>query len=156
MYFILGYSLVVWLILFVAQGMIVRIFGAEGDAASFVYFFCSWIAPSSIFMGFLFVSNAAFNNLGHPAYSTAFNWGRSTLGTIPTVMLGTYWAGAEGALLGQAFGSVIFGLMAILTCFHVINKQHGGPQGPAGMEQHPVESWYRRALSPFSSGKGNM
>nr|WP_321483796.1 MATE family efflux transporter [uncultured Cohaesibacter sp.] len=153
MYFILGYSLFVWFILFVAQDMIVDIFRAEGDAADFVRFFCTWIAPSSIFMGFLFVSNAAFNNLGHPAYSTAFNWGRSTLGTIPTVMLGTYLAGAEGALLGQAVGVVIFGMMAILTCFYVINKQHG--QGDA-YKDNPVENWYRRALSPFSSGKGNM
>nr|WP_321982068.1 MATE family efflux transporter [uncultured Cohaesibacter sp.] len=153
MYFILGYSLFVWFILFVAQGMIVDIFQAEGDAADFVRFFCTWIAPSSIFMGFLFVSNAAFNNLGHPAYSTAFNWGRSTLGTIPTVMLGTYLAGAEGALLGQAVGAVIFGLMAILTCFYVINQQHGHGDASAA---NPVENWYRRALSPFSSGKGNM
>ena len=154
MYFILAYSLAVWLILFAAQEMIVSIFGAEGDAASFVRFFCTWIAPSSIFMGFLFVSNAAFNNLGHPAFSTGFNWGRSTLGTIPTVMLGTYLAGAEGALLGQAVGSVIFGLLAIVTCFHVINRQHG--DGGSSTTVNPEENWYRRALSPFSSGKGNM
>ncbi|WP_319498959.1 MATE family efflux transporter [uncultured Cohaesibacter sp.] len=153
MYFILGYSAVVWLILFFAQDLIVRAFGATGGAADFVRFFCTWIAPSGIFMGFLFVSNAAFNNLGYPAYSTAFNWGRSTLGTVPTVMLGTYLAGAEGAILGQAAGAVLFGFMAILSCFRVINRKQGGPGSGSG---EPTEIWYRRALSPFSSAKGNM
>jgi putative MATE family efflux protein len=153
MYFILGYSAVVWLILFLAQDLIVQAFGATGGAADFVRFFCTWIAPSGIFMGFLFVSNAAFNNLGYPAYSTAFNWGRSTLGTVPTVMLGTYLAGAEGAILGQAVGAVLFGLMAILSCFRVINRKQGGPGSGSG---EPTEIWYRRALSPFSSAKGNM
>nr|WP_321458149.1 MATE family efflux transporter [uncultured Cohaesibacter sp.] len=153
MYFILAYSTAVWLILFLAQGYIVQIFGATGETEQFVRFFCNFIAPSGIFMGFLFVSNAAFNNLGHPAYSTAFNWGRSTLGTIPTVMLGTHLAGAEGALVGQAVGAFLFGLMAIVSCFHVINNR---PDDMAGAAKDVIDPWYRRALSPFSSGKGNM
>ena len=45
------------------------------------------------------VSNAAFNNLGHPFYSTWVNWGRHTLGTVPFVMLFAWWLGAAGVLI---------------------------------------------------------
>ncbi|SNY92131.1 putative efflux protein, MATE family [Cohaesibacter sp. ES.047] len=154
MYFILGYTTLVWLILFVAQGWIVMAFGAEGNTAQFVRYYCTWIAPSGIFLGFLFVTNAAFNNLGYPTYSTGFNWGRATIGTIPPVMLGTHLAGAEGALLGQAIGNCVFGLAAILTCFYVISRKKADidPDGSEG----PGDYYSQRALSPLSSGKANM
>ncbi|WP_316861558.1 MATE family efflux transporter [uncultured Cohaesibacter sp.] len=154
MIFVFGYTIAVWLILFLAQDLIIHIFGASGDAAEFVRYFCNWIALSGIFMGFLFVSNAAFNNLGYPAYSTFFNWGRATIGTIPTVLLGTRLAGAEGAMIGQAAGSMLFGLLAILTCYYVIHRDRDMP-GKA-VKARSEDVWYRRALSPFSSGKGNM
>lgn len=155
MKFVIAYSLLVWLVLFVAQEAIIQMFGASGETADFVRFFCSWIAGSSIFLGFLFVSNAAFNNLGHPTYSTAFNWGKATLGTIPPVMLGTYWAGAEGALAGQAVGAMIFGVVSIWACFRVINrcKEPGAAEQKAASQETPLA---KPALSPFSSGKGNM
>lgn len=155
MKFVLAYSLLVWLVLFAAQDAIILMFGASGETADFVRFFCTWIAGSSIFLGFLFVSNAAFNNLGHPTYSTAFNWGKATLGTIPPVMLGTYWAGAEGALAGQAVGAMIFGVAAIWACFRVINrcKEPGATEPQAASQETALA---KPALSAFSSGKGNM
>ena len=55
--FVFVYTGSVWLILFFAQNWIVRIFGATGDTALFVHYFCTWIAPTGIFMGFLFISN---------------------------------------------------------------------------------------------------
>ena len=125
MKFVVIYASLVWLVLFLTQDLIIAGFKASGEAADIVAFFCTYVVPSGIFMGFLFVSNAAFNNLGHPTYSTAFNWGRATLGTIPPVMLGTWLAGAKGALAGQAVGSALFGLLAILTCFQVIHRAHG-------------------------------
>ena len=43
---------------------------------------------------------------------TVVNWGRHTLGTIPLALwLGQYW-GAQGVLVGQALGGVVFGLAA--------------------------------------------
>ncbi len=150
--FILAYSILVWLILFLAQDWILLMFSATGETAEFVAFFCSWIAASGIFMGFLFVSNAAFNNLGYPTYSTAFNWGKATLGTIPPVMLGASLYGAKGALAGQAIGAVVFGLAAVLTCLYVIRKAHKSED----IDKDDTPPLSRPALSPFSSGKSNM
>ena len=155
MTFVLAYSIAVWLILFFSQDWIVALFSAEGDTELFVRYFCNWIAPSGIFIGFLFVSNAAFNNLGFATYSTGFNWGKATLGTIPPVMIGTWIAGAEGALMGQAVGSVVFGLAAILTCFYVINRCSSEDETDMPTQKDDVALW-KRAQSAFSSGKANI
>ncbi|WP_319531021.1 MATE family efflux transporter [uncultured Cohaesibacter sp.] len=162
MYFILGYTTLIWLILFVAQEWIVLVFGAEGNTAEFVRYYCTWIAPSGIFLGFLFVTNAAFNNLGHPTYSTGFNWGRATLGTVPPVMLGTYLAGAEGALMGQAVGNFVFGLAAIVTCFYVINREdhwrrsgHARPTTGSLFPTGPVAIVFRQGQH-VSAAKGQQ
>ncbi|PLW75048.1 MATE family efflux transporter [Cohaesibacter celericrescens] len=155
MIFVLAYTVGVWILLFAAQDWIVQIFSAEGDTASFVRYFCTFIAPSGIFLGFLFVSNAAFNNLGHATYSTGFNWGKATLGTIPPVMLGTALAGAEGAMMGQAVGALVFGLASISTCYYVINRYHKDKTVPAVDVEDEI-ALTKRALSPFSSGKANM
>jgi len=118
----LGYILVTWLVLVLARDGIVAAFGASGDTASLVIFFCLVSGPMWFFNGLLFVSNATFNNLGFPLYSTAFNWGRATLGTMPFALLGAHFGGPEGAILGVGIGSVVFGSAAILTAFRVMRK----------------------------------
>ncbi len=113
-----------WLLLFAAQGLIVRVLAAQGEAGMLVHLFCTWIAGSFLFTGALFVANAAFNNLGFPLLSTAFNWGRATLGTIPLVTLGQQY-GPAGVLAGSAAGSVLFGLAAVFVAFRVVGRLGG-------------------------------
>jgi Na+-driven multidrug efflux pump len=83
-----------------------------------VYAFCSWIAGSFLFMGALFVANAAFNNLGRPLWSTGFNWARATLGTIPFAWWGAHYGPVE-VLAGQAAGAVLFGSLALFAAFRL-------------------------------------
>ena len=84
---------------------IVRVFGATGEGAELIRFFCIYVAPSWIVVGWLFVANAAFNNLGFPTWSTVFNWGRATVGTVPFVWIGATQFGAAGVIAGQAAGA---------------------------------------------------
>lgn len=98
-------------ILFLLRGQIAALFGAEGEARTLVYLFCGPLALAWFFNGMLFVCNAAMNNMGRPFLSTALNWGRHTLGTVPPVILGAMWFGAPGVLIGQAAGGVAFALM---------------------------------------------
>jgi putative MATE family efflux protein len=100
------------LILFFLRAPIVALFQASDDATVLIYLFCGPLALAFFFNGTLFVANSAFNNMGHPFYSTWLNWGRHTLGTIPLVMLGSYYYGAPGVLIGQAIGGLVFGLLA--------------------------------------------
>ena len=116
--FMVGAVALAWLMLAVLQGPLIQLFSLEGVAADMVHAFCSWIAASFFFMGALFVANAAFNNLGHPLWSTAFNWGRATLGTIPFAWWGAQY-GPVQVLAGQAVGAVLFGSLAMWTAFRL-------------------------------------
>ncbi|UXX82509.1 MATE family efflux transporter [Roseovarius pelagicus] len=110
-------------VLFVLRGPIADLFSATGLTRDLVYLFCGPLALLFFFNGMLFVSNAAFNNLGRPFYSTWVNWGRHTVGTIPLVMLGAVLFGAPGVLIGQALGGVIFGLLAFVLARRVMAQR---------------------------------
>jgi putative MATE family efflux protein len=127
--FVLATVLVAWGILAAARPLVVRAFSASGMTAELVHLFCSWLAAGFLFTGALFVANAAFNNLGYPVLSTAFNWGRATLGTIPFVTYGANF-GPAGLLIGQAAGSVIFGTLAVVVAFRVVGRLGGVTGGP--------------------------
>lgn len=116
-----------WLLLFLAQDLILHVLSAHGQAASLVRLFCDWLAGSFLFTGALFVANAAFNNLGFPLLSTLFNWGRATLGTIPLVMIGAAY-GPEGVLTGAAAGSIAFGIIAVAVAFRVVARLGAVPR----------------------------
>jgi putative MATE family efflux protein len=147
---ILGYTTLVWAILFVARDPIVALFDAEGDAAGLVILFCTYVAASFIFNGALFVANASFNNLGFATYSTVFNWGKATIGTLPFVWIGAQmeWGGggAQGVLVGQALGSVVFGLAAGVTAYLVMQKLEPPDTGAPVIPHRPEPA-------PFASGK---
>ena len=74
------------------------------------------------FNGVIFVSNAAFNNLGRPFTSTLVNWGRHTLGTIPPVVLFSAWLGAPGVLIGQAVGGVFFAALSVILVLRLLGR----------------------------------
>lgn len=115
------YTMAMWALLAMLAGPLIALFGATGDAAMLLRFFCLFVAGSFMFNGALFVSNAAFNNLGFAVYSTLFNWGRATLGVIPFVHFGMAW-GPEGVLAGWGIGAVAFGLLSIVVCFRVLAR----------------------------------
>ncbi|UYV38968.1 MATE family efflux transporter [Rhodobacteraceae bacterium D3-12] len=119
----------VTLALFLLRAPIADLFGAEGTSRQLVYLFCGPLALLFFFNGVIFVSNAAFNNLGHPFYSTWVNWGRHTLGTIPLVLLCSWIWGAPGVLIGQAMGGVVFGALAYVMARRVMAR--GGRKMPA-------------------------
>jgi putative MATE family efflux protein len=104
--------LVVSVALFLLRGPLSALFDATGVTRTLIYLFCGPLALAFFFNGVLFISNAAFNNMGHPFYSTFTNWGRNTLGMIPLVWLGSVLFGAPGVLIGQAAAGVLFGLLA--------------------------------------------
>lgn len=124
------YCILAWAILFLARHAIGGMFGVSGHTAEYVAFFCAISGLAWLFNGFLFVANAAFNNLGYPLYSTAFNWGRATVGTVPVAWLGAHFGGVEGAMLGVAFGSVAFGIAGLLTAFRAIGQIEARGRAP--------------------------
>ncbi len=118
--FVVIYSAAAWALAFALQGPIVSLFSATGATAEFVRFFC--LISGLIWgpLGLLFVANAVFNNLGFPLYSTMFNWGRATLGTLPFAAVGAQYFGPNAALLGLALGALVFGGAALITAYRLI------------------------------------
>jgi putative MATE family efflux protein len=120
MVFCTVYVLSVWMLLLLGRHQIIAMFALSGPAADAVLFFC-WVGgPTWLFIGWLFTANASFNNLGFPLYSTAFNWGRAVVGTVPTAWIGAMYYGFNGALIGILVGSAAFGIAAAVTAFGTI------------------------------------
>ncbi|GIT89331.1 MATE family efflux transporter [Roseobacter sp. OBYS 0001] len=123
-------------VLFALRDPIADLFMATGVTRDLVFLFCGPLSLLFFFNGVLFVANATFNNLGHPFYSTFLNWGRNTVGMIPLVLLGSSFFGAQGVLVGQAVGGVIFGVLAWWLARRVIAR---APQEIAAAEAKPSE-----------------
>ena len=124
-------------ILFVAQYGIVAAFGVTGEAADLVLFFCRYLAITFIFAGGLFVSNAAFNNLNYPVLSTALNWGRATLGTVPFAIAGAWAWGNVGALAGFFIGGIPFGILAMALAYRIVSRLGRDAPKPAPLAAAP-------------------
>ncbi|WP_237480337.1 MATE family efflux transporter [Lichenibacterium dinghuense] len=117
-----GYALLVWLALALLWPEIAALFQASPAMTDYLRFFCTWGVAAWLFIGMLFVANAAFNNLGFPLLATLFNWGRATLGTAPFVTLGAHLGGVEGGMVGMAAGAAIFGTGAVATAYRVVGR----------------------------------
>jgi putative MATE family efflux protein len=142
-----GYCLAMWAILALAQDPIIKMFGASGDGAALIRFYCDDVAWTFGFLGAVFVGNAVFNNLGFPTLSTVFSWSRATLGTIPFVWIGARYFGAAGVLAGQGAGAVVFGLLTILACYRVLGRLAERREAKARI---PLVA---QPIAPFNSAK---
>ncbi|MEM7546015.1 MAG: MATE family efflux transporter [Pseudomonadota bacterium] len=140
------YVVSAWALLALFAPWIVAGFGVSDTGASVVYAFCYIGAGGFMFNGALFVANAAFNNLGKPFWSTAFNWSRDGL-MIP-LMLALMPAafGAPGVVYAQALAGVVIGAAAVWTGWRL---SHGLDLAP----REEAADW-SSVPNPASSGRG--
>jgi len=116
------YVSAVWVLLILASDGIVSIFSASPEAADLILFYTHFLVGAFFFNGTLFAANAAFNNLSHPHWATAFNFAKVLLGIIPGVYFGSLWFGARGVLAGEAFGMTLFGALGMFAAFALTSK----------------------------------
>lgn len=133
-----GVILVVSGTLFVLRGIIAEAFHLDGIGRDLLFLFAGPLSLLWFFNSVMFVSNAAFNNLGKPLWSTLLNWGRHTLGTVPFVLIGAEIWGARGVLIGQAAGGVLFGTLSALIAWRLISRGGGRPGDPGFAPRHRV------------------
>ena len=112
-----AFTLGAWLVLALLAHPLAEGMHATPEAESLIVFYCRWLTPLFVFMGGLFIANAAFNTLGRPRTSMVLNWARATIGTIPFVLAGGAMAGAKGALAGHMLGGIAFGVIAVWLCY---------------------------------------
>ena len=124
-------------LLFLGRGLIADLFAAQGLTRDLILLFCGPLSLMFLFNGWIFVANAACNNLRAPFLSTAVNWGRHTLGTLPPALWLAQSHGAAGVLVGQALGGVIFAAVAIWLALRVIARVEPVPRAHPPAPSHP-------------------
>jgi putative MATE family efflux protein len=117
-----AYVALVSIALFLLRVPLADLFRASDEARTLLFLFCGPLSLAFAFNAALFTTNAAFNNLDSPLTSTAINWGRHTLGTIPFAWVGAQMMGAEGVLIGQYAGGAIFAVIGVWLAFRLVEK----------------------------------
>lgn len=126
--FCAGYTMVVWAVLVLMSDPVSRSFGLSEEGAQVVHVFAR-MSGFFLFTGALFVSNAAFNNLGKPFYATAANWTRDGLLTYPLALLFGAIFGAGGVVVGQGVANIVAGAAAAWVGWRFVRRL-GGARAP--------------------------
>ena len=106
------WSTLVALPMFIFAEPITTIFTQDPDVASRVHQYFR-IVPITIFAyGFVFISAAGLNALGHPLYGLTYTIIRSLILYTALIALGVSMAGLTGAFVGLALANLISGFIA--------------------------------------------
>ncbi|MEM6303874.1 MAG: MATE family efflux transporter [Pseudomonadota bacterium] len=143
--FCLGYALFAWAVLFASTSMVIRAFDLGGQGAEVLRAFTAIGVSSFVFLGALFVSNAAFNNLGRPGIATLLNWGKDAAVSYPAAVWFAGLSGAVGVIYGQALAGVLMGCIAGLWGWWFVR----GLSAPEALDLPPARAYpnpdrYRR------------
>jgi putative MATE family efflux protein len=127
------YVIVAWALLWFSADLIATGFSLQGPGIDVLHAFANFGAGAFLFTGALFVSNAAFNNLGRPAWSTGFNWTRDAL-AIPILGVAIGGAfGAMGVVVIQALAAFLVGTLAAITALRYVDRPSAAPDSPRGL-----------------------
>lgn len=130
MVFAAGFVVLAWVMLVFINGWVSDLFKLTDEGRDIVFWFAVLVAPLFIFNGSLFISNAAFNNLKRPLWSSMLNWGKNTVGVAPFVVAGAAIGGAPGVIVGQAVGGIMFGVLGLWLAYRLVNGFEKGTIDP--------------------------
>jgi putative MATE family efflux protein len=140
-------------LLFAGQNLLVGMFNFSGDGEELLRLFLSGLTFFFVADGVLFSTNAAFNSLGYPLYSTFFNYAKYFCGVVPAVWFCSWLWGANGVIIGQAVGCLPVTLVAVMVCNRVIARESEG-DGP--QPKMRGRGFARLPLWPWASAKSQL
>lgn len=145
--FCLIYTALMWAALALATPAVISMFGLSDQGAEVLWAFTTVGVGGFMFVGALFVSNAAFNNLGNPTRSTLLNWLKEAVLGWPAAVAFAGAFGAAGVIYGQALAGTAVGAIA---CFwgwrfvHGLSSDHEERLDLPPMRPYPNIDRYRR------------
>jgi Na+-driven multidrug efflux pump len=128
------YTLVAWMLLMAVTAQVIEVFALVGQGPEVLRAFTFVGVGGFVFVGALFVSNAAFNNLGRPAWSTLVNWIKDGALSWPAAAALAVVFGAPGVIYGQALAGGITGVLAAAWGWFYVQRL----RGPEEVELDPV------------------
>ncbi|WP_295316074.1 MATE family efflux transporter [Roseobacter sp.] len=145
--FCLLYTLATWALLLIATPYVIEGFALNGQGADIVRAFTRFGVGAFVFLGALFVSNAAFNALGRPLRSTLVNWIKEGLLSLPAAAFLAGFFGAPGVIYGQAAAGVIVGTVSAIWGWRFVLSLR--PDTPVALDATPPRPYpnpdrYRR------------
>ena len=145
--FCAAYTLVAWALMLSLLPFVIAAFGLSGLGAEVLRAFAHVGVGGFVFIGALFVSNAAFNNLGRPAWSTLVNWLKDGVLSWPAAMGLAVLFGAPGVIYGQALAGAVMGIIAAIWGWYFVKGLRGPDDvalDPAHPRPYPNPDRYRR------------
>lgn len=129
MKFLAVYTLCAIVLLFVFRHIIADAFSATGLTRDMLYLYCGPYAVLAFFNGMIFISNAAYNNLGRPEIAPRINWLKSTVGLWPFLAVGSYVFGVYGVAYGILLNAICFALLChVLTLRFIEHSRQTAPR----------------------------
>jgi putative MATE family efflux protein len=130
------YTVIAWGLMLFVTPYVLEAFGLVGVGAEVLQAFTYVGVGGFVFIGALFVSNAAFNNLGKPRWSTLVNWVKDGALSWPAAAGLAALFGAPGVIYGQTAAGALAGLVAATWgWFYVCGLR--GPDDVALDASHP-------------------
>ncbi|NNE51145.1 MAG: multidrug transporter MATE [Sulfitobacter sp.] len=128
------YTVVAWVLLLSVTSLVIDAFALTGLGAEVLRAFSLVGVGGFVFIGALFVSNAAFNNLGRPSWSTLVNWIKDGALSWPAAAGLALVFGAPGVIYGQALAGALVGTLAALWGWSYVR----GLKGPQEVDLDPI------------------
>ena len=142
--FCLLYTLVAWGLFVALVPYVIAAFDLSGQGADVLNAFAIVGVGGFIFFGALFVSNAAFNNLGRPGRSTLVNWIKDGVLAMPAALWFAGMFGAAGVIYGQAAAGIVVGAVSVTWgWYYVKGLRADGPIDPVTPAPYPNADRHR-------------
>ena len=143
--FCLLYTLVAWGLFVALVPYVIGAFDLSGQGADVLNAFAVIGVGGFIFFGALFVSNAAFNNLGRPMRSTLVNWIKDGVLAMPLALWFAGMFGAAGVIYGQAAAGIVVGAISATWGWYYVKglRTDVVPLDPAAPAPYPNPDRHR-------------
>lgn len=141
------YTLATWALLVLATPYVIAGFDLSPQGAQIVRAFTYVGVGGFVFIGALFVSNAAFNALGKPLRSTLLNWLKDGVISWPAAAILASVFGASGVIYGQAAAGVIVGSVSAIWGWRFVQglgRERDATLDAAPLRPYPNPDRYRR------------
>ena len=103
-------------------------FQATGVTRDILYVYCGPYAMVAFFNGAIYISNAAYSNLGKPQIAPRINWLKSTIGLFPFLAIGSHVFGFYGVAFGILLNAMVFAALShVLTMRFIEQSRQAAP-----------------------------